>query len=197
MISVESFPPRACILQTLDTYGAASSAPLLNRNRDPIPIIFLPAPARLSIHPSIHSFIHSYKMGRRPARCYRYCKNKPYPKSRFCRGVPGRWRGVRGCCVVVCGCVASCMFSPHSPSLSRSYHAYHGYRISHIAYHASCIVLPVRCPSCCRCCCSPVISACNSSLVTPLYLPPPPHPPPPHSPTPVNRPQDPHLRLGP
>merc|ERR1711862_576588 len=28
------------------------------------------------------------KMGRRPARCYRYCKNKPYPKSRFCRGVP-------------------------------------------------------------------------------------------------------------
>merc|ERR1711879_931559 len=28
------------------------------------------------------------KMGRRPARCYRYCKNKPYPKSRFNRGVP-------------------------------------------------------------------------------------------------------------
>ena len=27
-------------------------------------------------------------MGRRPAKCYRYCKNKPYPKSRFCRGVP-------------------------------------------------------------------------------------------------------------
>ncbi len=27
-------------------------------------------------------------MGRRPARCYRYTKNKPYPKSRFCRGVP-------------------------------------------------------------------------------------------------------------
>ncbi|XP_075413321.1 large ribosomal subunit protein uL16-like [Tenrec ecaudatus] len=25
---------------------------------------------------------------RRPARCYRYCKKKPYPKSRFCRGVP-------------------------------------------------------------------------------------------------------------
>ena len=21
---------------------------------------------------------------------YRYCKNKPYPKSRFCRGVPGK-----------------------------------------------------------------------------------------------------------
>merc|ERR1711865_524356 len=28
------------------------------------------------------------KMGRRPARCYRYQKNKPYPKSRYNRGVP-------------------------------------------------------------------------------------------------------------
>jgi len=27
-------------------------------------------------------------MGRRPARCYRYCRGKPYIKSRFCRGVP-------------------------------------------------------------------------------------------------------------
>ena len=27
-------------------------------------------------------------MGRRPARCYRYQKGKPYPKSRYCRGVP-------------------------------------------------------------------------------------------------------------
>merc|ERR1739838_712626 len=27
-------------------------------------------------------------MGRRPSRCYRYQKNKPYPKSRFDRGVP-------------------------------------------------------------------------------------------------------------
>ncbi|XP_012038206.2 large ribosomal subunit protein uL16-like isoform X1 [Ovis aries] len=27
-------------------------------------------------------------MGRRPARCYGYCKNKLYPKSCFCRGVP-------------------------------------------------------------------------------------------------------------
>lgn len=26
-------------------------------------------------------------MARRPARCYRYCKNKPYPKSRYNRGV--------------------------------------------------------------------------------------------------------------
>uniref|UniRef100_A0A2I2ZET2 Uncharacterized protein n=1 Tax=Gorilla gorilla gorilla TaxID=9595 RepID=A0A2I2ZET2_GORGO len=26
-------------------------------------------------------------IGRRPARCCRYCKNKPYPKSRFCRGL--------------------------------------------------------------------------------------------------------------
>ena len=23
-----------------------------------------------------------------PARCYRYCKNKPFIKSRYCRGVP-------------------------------------------------------------------------------------------------------------
>merc|ERR1712054_396860 len=29
-----------------------------------------------------------FTMARRPARCYRYCKNKPYPKSRFNRGVP-------------------------------------------------------------------------------------------------------------
>ena len=27
-------------------------------------------------------------MGRRPARCYRYCKNKAWPKSRYNRGVP-------------------------------------------------------------------------------------------------------------
>merc|ERR1711966_108286 len=27
-------------------------------------------------------------MGRRPSKCYRYCKNKPYIKSRYCRGVP-------------------------------------------------------------------------------------------------------------
>ena len=27
-------------------------------------------------------------MGRSPSRCYRYQKNKPYPKSRFNRGVP-------------------------------------------------------------------------------------------------------------
>ena len=27
-------------------------------------------------------------MGRRPARCYRYWGNRPYPKSRFNRGVP-------------------------------------------------------------------------------------------------------------
>jgi len=27
-------------------------------------------------------------MGRRPARCYRYCNGKPYIKSRYCRGVP-------------------------------------------------------------------------------------------------------------
>ena len=33
-------------------------------------------------------FVRNIKMGRRPARCYRYCKNKPYPKSRYNRGVP-------------------------------------------------------------------------------------------------------------
>ncbi|KAK8333464.1 hypothetical protein V6Z12_A10G204100 [Gossypium hirsutum] len=27
-------------------------------------------------------------MGRRPARCNRQIKNKPYPKSRYCRSVP-------------------------------------------------------------------------------------------------------------
>eukprot|EP01114_Cavostelium_apophysatum_P016974 TRINITY_DN493_c0_g1_i1.p2 TRINITY_DN493_c0_g1~~TRINITY_DN493_c0_g1_i1.p2 ORF type:complete len:220 (+),score=42.63 TRINITY_DN493_c0_g1_i1:64-723(+) len=27
-------------------------------------------------------------MGRRPARCYRFFKNRPYIKSRYCRGVP-------------------------------------------------------------------------------------------------------------
>jgi large subunit ribosomal protein L10e len=27
-------------------------------------------------------------MGRRPFKCYRWMKNKPYPKSRFCRSVP-------------------------------------------------------------------------------------------------------------
>ena len=31
-------------------------------------------------------------MGRRPFKCYRYQKNKPYPKSRFNRGVPGARR---------------------------------------------------------------------------------------------------------
>merc|ERR1712151_1377918 len=32
--------------------------------------------------------IDTSQMGRRPSRCYRYCKNKPYPKSRYNRGVP-------------------------------------------------------------------------------------------------------------
>merc|ERR1712228_1064229 len=36
----------------------------------------------------VSSRTYRRKMGRRPARCYRYCKNKPYPKSRFNRGVP-------------------------------------------------------------------------------------------------------------
>merc|ERR1712055_710556 len=42
---------------------------------------------KLHIVTDIKEIVRS-KMGRRPARCYRYCKNKPYPKSRFCRGVP-------------------------------------------------------------------------------------------------------------
>ena len=33
-------------------------------------------------------FDNHFRMGRRPARCYRYFKSAPYPKSRFCRGVP-------------------------------------------------------------------------------------------------------------
>merc|ERR1712168_1603604 len=37
---------------------------------------------------NLRKYINRGNMGRRPARCYRYCKNKPYPKSRFCRGVP-------------------------------------------------------------------------------------------------------------
>ncbi|KAI7165551.1 60S ribosomal protein, partial [Hortaea werneckii] len=50
--------------------------------------------AHRTSHRDLFSFItttnlqHTVKMARRPARCYRYCKNKPYPKSRFNRGVP-------------------------------------------------------------------------------------------------------------
>ncbi|XP_043859040.1 60S ribosomal protein L10-like isoform X2 [Dromiciops gliroides] len=33
-------------------------------------------------------------MGHHPACCYRYCKNKPYPQSRFCRGVPDAKIGI-------------------------------------------------------------------------------------------------------
>merc|ERR1712000_474586 len=45
----------------------------------------------LPFAPKLRSFFFLYTtavMGRRPARCYRYCKNKPYPKSRFVRAVP-------------------------------------------------------------------------------------------------------------
>jgi hypothetical protein len=38
--------------------------------------------------PQQHHNFQTDDMARRPARCYRYCKNKPYPKSRFNRGVP-------------------------------------------------------------------------------------------------------------
>merc|ERR1712166_1483820 len=34
------------------------------------------------------SALEAAAMGRRPFKCYRYQKNKPYPKSRFNRGVP-------------------------------------------------------------------------------------------------------------
>uniref|UniRef100_A0A453I5W4 Uncharacterized protein n=1 Tax=Aegilops tauschii subsp. strangulata TaxID=200361 RepID=A0A453I5W4_AEGTS len=38
--------------------------------------------------PYCHLRLQLFAMGRRPARCYRQIKNKPYPKSRYCRGVP-------------------------------------------------------------------------------------------------------------
>ena len=38
--------------------------------------------------PSSVAHSPSVKMARRPAKCYRVIKNKPYPKSRYCRGVP-------------------------------------------------------------------------------------------------------------
>ena len=34
---------------------------------------------------------------------YRYCKNKPYPKSRFCRGVPGLCSEQLLCARCYCG----------------------------------------------------------------------------------------------
>jgi len=33
-------------------------------------------------------YYFNHIMGRRPARCYRVCRGKPYPKSRYNRGVP-------------------------------------------------------------------------------------------------------------
>merc|ERR1719272_1141119 len=54
-------------------------------------------------------------MGRRPSRCMRYQKNKPYPKSRFNRGVPdpklriydvgkkrAKYDAFPSCCHLVC-----------------------------------------------------------------------------------------------
>ncbi|XP_036602136.1 60S ribosomal protein L10-like isoform X2 [Trichosurus vulpecula] len=37
-------------------------------------------------------------MGRCPTCCYRYCKNKPYPKSRFCRGLSSEALEAAGIC---------------------------------------------------------------------------------------------------
>ncbi|KAF7174771.1 hypothetical protein CNMCM7691_003457 [Aspergillus felis] len=51
----------------------------------------LPTPAFSTTSPFAGSAVSPFPaltMARRPARCYRYCKNKPYPKSRFNRGVP-------------------------------------------------------------------------------------------------------------
>lgn len=48
------------------------------------PLSLYDAGRRVCVH-HLHS---SGTMGRRPARCYRYCKNKPYIKSRYLRGVP-------------------------------------------------------------------------------------------------------------
>lgn len=53
-------------------------------------------------------------MGRRPFKCYRYQKNKPYPKSRFNRGVPGAGDAhpALGHGAMGCRCVSHCAGSP-------------------------------------------------------------------------------------
>ena len=46
---------------------------------------------RFTLLPDPGTHISGYlfaAMARRPAKCYRVIKNKPYPKSRYCRGVP-------------------------------------------------------------------------------------------------------------
>ena len=50
--------------------------------------MFLPLILRNRIILKTKRFGRPFLMGRRPARCYRYFKSRPYPKSRFCRGVP-------------------------------------------------------------------------------------------------------------
>lgn len=40
----------------------------------------------ISLNPLKHAIDFTFFIG--PARCYRQIKNKPYPKSRYCRGVP-------------------------------------------------------------------------------------------------------------
>lgn len=60
--------------RALTLYVAQSALSILT------PVLFIPA--------SFPTSPAAVTMGRRPARCYRYCKNKPYPKSRFNRGVP-------------------------------------------------------------------------------------------------------------
>ena len=56
---------------------------------------FIPPPPDPFASPS-PSPGRSAAMGRRPFKCYRYQKNKPYPKSRFNRGVPGKPQHLSG-----------------------------------------------------------------------------------------------------
>lgn len=95
-----AFPPT--VATTIDSTSPVSLL-LGCHNRNPFPVICghpLPSlPLSLPLTSS-HRVFHCLslslstqtppfaKMGRRPARCYRYCKNKPFPKSRFNRGVP-------------------------------------------------------------------------------------------------------------
>jgi len=45
-------------------------------------------PIASELQPACWSPVCSPPLVAGPARCYRHIKNKPYPKSRFCRGVP-------------------------------------------------------------------------------------------------------------
>ncbi|KAL3416359.1 ribosomal protein L10e/L16 [Aspergillus fumigatus] len=67
------------------------SSQLARRRRIPPSLLNSPTPPFSTTSPFAGSAVSPFPavtMARRPARCYRYCKNKPYPKSRFNRGVP-------------------------------------------------------------------------------------------------------------